>query len=77
MLAWSANSGSTSGYNIYRGSQTGGPYTKLNQALVSATDYADSSVVPGYAYFYVVTAVDASGNESPYSPEVAALVPAQ
>ena len=34
------------GYNIYRGTVTGGPYTKVNTALVTGVTYADTFVLP-------------------------------
>jgi hypothetical protein len=74
-LNWAASSSTVSGYNVYRGTQSGGPYAKVNSSLRTATSYADSSVQSGHVYFYVATAVDASSNESTYSAEVAATVP--
>lgn len=70
-LAWTAStSQNVIGYNIYRGTTTGGPYpTKVNSALVSATTFTDWTVLPGVTYFYVATAVDSSQNESVYSNE--------
>jgi fibronectin type 3 domain-containing protein len=63
------------GYNVYRGTQSGGPYTKLNSSPVSATTCTDSSVKAGQTYFYVVTAADSSNVESAYSNEVSASIP--
>ncbi len=58
-------------YNIYRSATSGGPYQKINTAPVTISDYEDTGLVLGTTYYYVVTAVDATGNESPYSTEVA------
>src|SRR5437016_28871 len=75
-LSWGASSSSgVTGYNVYRGSVSGGPYTKINSALVVGTTYSDSSVQAGKAYFYVTTALNGSGTESAYSNEVQATVP--
>jgi len=74
-LTWNASTSSVAGYNAYRGNQSGGPYTKLNSSLVTTTAYTDSSVQAGQTYFYVATAVTASGIESVYSNEVQATVP--
>lgn len=52
-----------------------GPYTKLNTALVSGLSFSDTSVVAGKTYFYVVTAVDAQGNESLFSNQGAGVIP--
>jgi hypothetical protein len=72
-LSWSA-SASTAGYNLYRGNNRGGPYSKISAALNSSS-YVDSSVQPGQAYYYVATTVDASGRESAYSNEAPAVIP--
>lgn len=61
-----------SGYNIYRSTISGGDYVKLNASLLSAPDYTDNDVVNGTTYYYVITAVDISWNESVYSSEVSA-----
>ena len=75
-LAWTASSGSgVTGYNIYRATKTGGPYTKVNSSLNLDTTFTDNSVVAGTTYFYVVTAVDGAGTESAYSNEAKAIVP--
>jgi fibronectin type 3 domain-containing protein len=47
----------------------------MNSGLDGALSYSDASVQNGQAYFYVTTAVDASGQESAYSSEVSVLVP--
>jgi fibronectin type 3 domain-containing protein len=63
------------GYNVYRGSSTGGPYSKINSVLDATTSYTDSTVAAGSTYFYVTTAVDGTGVESGHSNEVKAVVP--
>jgi fibronectin type 3 domain-containing protein len=60
---------------VYRGPVSGGPYTKLNSSAVNAETFTDLSVTAGQAYFYVVTAVDASGTESIFSSEVSGTIP--
>ena len=74
-LNWNASTSSVVGYNVYRGAQSGGPYTMINTALDAATNYVDLSVQAGQTYYYVATAVDGSGDESVYSNEVIAAVP--
>jgi Abnormal spindle-like microcephaly-assoc'd, ASPM-SPD-2-Hydin len=75
-LNWIASTSSNVvGYYVYRGTQSGGPYTKLNGTPVAATTYTDSNVVAGATYFYVVTAVDSTGLESAHSKEVSATIP--
>jgi fibronectin type 3 domain-containing protein len=73
-LAWTASlSTGVSGYNVYRATTSGGPYTKINASLVAGNAYTDTTVVQGTTYHYVVTAVDANGLESVNSNEVTAM----
>src|SRR5205807_6496316 len=76
-LNWDASTSAVVGYNVYRATQAGGPYTRLNSSSspIGPTSYTDSSVQAGQTYFYVVTAVDANGVESVVSNEVQATVP--
>src|SRR2546427_6137839 len=74
-LSWTASTSVVAGYNIYRGTVSGGPYTRINASLEPATLYTDSAVQAGQTYYYVTTAVDASGVESGYSNVVQAVVP--
>lgn len=60
------------GYNVYRSTTPGGPYAKLNTTPLSKSAFVDTSPVEGSTYYYVVTAVDTSNNESLSSGEVAA-----
>lgn len=63
------------GYNVYRGTVSGGPYTITNTTLDSSTNFVDLSVQAGQTFFYVVTSVDAAGMESSFSNEVKAVIP--
>ena len=75
-LNWNADSTAANGYNVYAGNSSGGPYTKVNSASVTATSYSDSSLQSGQTYYFVVTALDANNNESlGYSNPVSALIP--
>jgi hypothetical protein len=74
-LSWTASTSTVVGYNVYRGGTSGGPYTRINSALESSTNYADSSVQAGQTYYYVATAVDSTGAESAYSSQVQAVIP--
>ncbi len=58
------------GYNIYRSTISGTGYARLNTTAVSSSDYMDDTADNGVTYFYVVTAVDTSYNESGFSNEV-------
>jgi hypothetical protein len=67
-LSWTASGGATS-YNVKRGTVSGGPYATL--ASPATTSYTDATAVNGTTYYYVVSAVNASG-ESANSTEKSA-----
>ena len=71
-LTWTAGTGATASYNVYRSATSGGPYTKLGGMPVAVTTYTDTTAVAETTYYYVVTgACDASGaTESAYSNEL-------
>lgn len=73
-----ADSGSSvAGYNVYRASSSGGPYTRLNTPLITSTTYVDATVAATQTYYYVGTSVDSAGTETVYSNQVSATIPAQ
>jgi hypothetical protein len=75
-LTWVASiSPGIAGYNVFRGTVSGGPYTQMNSDLISGETYTDSTVQPGLTYFYVSTAVDSSNDQSDYSNETEVTVP--
>jgi Abnormal spindle-like microcephaly-assoc'd, ASPM-SPD-2-Hydin len=74
-LSWEPGDGNAVGYNIYRGSSKGGPFTEINSALDSSTNYTDYTVVSGDTYYYVATEVNAQGQESGYSNVAKAVIP--
>jgi len=75
-LSWTAStSPNIMGYNIYRATESGGPYTKVNASLDAGTSYADNTVSSGGTYYYVTTAVNSSNVESGYSNQAEAAVP--
>jgi hypothetical protein len=74
-LSWTCAGSTIAGYNVYRGSVAGGPYTKINSSLDTTPAYGDNSVTAGQTYYYVTTAIDGSGMESAYSNEAQAVVP--
>ena len=75
LISWDPSSSSVAGYNIHRGTVSGGPYTKLNSSLQVATTYTDSTVQSGHKYYYVTTAVGSNGVESTDSNEAQASIP--
>ena len=68
-LTWTASSGATS-YHVKRSTVSGGPYSQMSAP--ASTSYTDSAVTNGSKYFYVVSAVNASG-ESANSSEASAV----
>lgn len=72
-LTWDASAAADlRGYYLYRSRTAGSGYERVTKEPLSAQSYADTTVKSGVAYFYVVTAVDQSGNESAYSTEATA-----
>lgn len=73
-LDWDDN-GETdlAGYNAYRTTDTpeaaNRTWTKVNGSLLTMSAHIDSGLANGQTYYYVVTAVDASSNESGPSAE--------
>jgi hypothetical protein len=65
------------GYNVYQSEEAGVQGTRQNAELLIAPAFRDMNVQPGRRYFYSVTAVDRSGNESPASEVVPGGVPAE
>jgi PKD repeat protein len=69
LLAWDANTESDlAGYRVYRSSTSGSGYVQVSPGLIGDPSYADPVGAEG-TYFYVVTAVDGSDNESGRSNE--------
>jgi len=54
---------------VYRSVRSGRGYERLTDKLINRTTFSDVRVKPGVVYYYTVTAVDQSGNESPMSKE--------
>ncbi len=76
-LTWVAStSPNIAGHNVYRSTVAAGPYTRVNSNLVTPTTYLDAAVQAGVVYYYVVTAVDTNNNESAYSNQAQATIPA-
>ena len=65
------------GYNVYRTERSGTRGTRLNMELLLTPAFRDMNVQPGRAYFYSVTAVDSSGNESSPTAAVSGTMPAE
>jgi hypothetical protein len=74
-LNWNPSASAVVGYFVYRGTITGGPYSRLNPSVDPSSSYTDGGVSSGQTYFYVVTSVDSGSTESGYSNEVAVTIP--
>ena len=69
-LVWTANSeNDLAGYYVYR-RENGEQPKKLNKELLRTPILRDVSVQPGHIYFYRVTALDLSNNESQPGEEI-------
>ena len=75
-LTWTASTSQVAGYRVYRSETSGSSYSVLNGSAVTALSFDDSTVSNGITYYYVVTAVDSSGNESVQSNQTTAVIPA-
>ena len=64
-LDWADNTESDlAGYNVLRASSSGGPYNTVNGSVVIDSQFVDTGLTNNQTYYYVVTAVDNSANES-------------
>jgi hypothetical protein len=74
-LSWSINAEpDLAGYRVYRSEQESDKGKLVTPDLLPSPAYRDTSVALGHSYWYRVSAVDRSGNESAPSPPVAADV---
>jgi hypothetical protein len=64
------------GYHVYRSEQADVLGTRLDNDLLLTPAFRDMNVVSGHRYYYAVTAVDRSGNESEPSASVSVMMPA-
>jgi hypothetical protein len=74
-LSWNASTSSVTGYNIYRGTVSGGAYARISSLVGGTLSYSDTTVQNGTTYYYVTTAVDSQGTESVFSNQVVAVIP--
>jgi len=65
IVSWdTANNPNAFGYNVYRASDIAGNYVKINRVTVRSNTYKNFGVGTNATYYYRVTSVDRSGNES-------------
>jgi fibronectin type 3 domain-containing protein len=74
-LSWMPSTNTVHGYNVYRSSDSGVRFTKLNSAPIATTQYDDSTVQSGQTYFYAATSLDSKNVESSFSNEVSVTIP--
>ncbi len=76
-LSWAVSSETDlAGYHVYRSERAGILGTLMDTELLPTPAFRDMNVAPGQRYFYAVTAVDRSGNESQPSTAMSVNVPA-
>jgi fibronectin type 3 domain-containing protein len=70
-LTWNENGErDLAGYYVYRSLKSGKDYERLTMDKpLNRTTYSDENVKPRTTYYYIITAVDQSGNESARSKE--------
>ena len=75
-LSWAISpEGDLGGYFVYRSSLEDTQGERISTEILPTPTFRDNSVMPGNRYYYRVSAVDRSGNESPTSSAVQADVP--
>jgi hypothetical protein len=75
ILEWNPNAeGDLAGYRIYRSTAAGSYGAPIASVPTGTTSYAAGGLQTGITYYFVVTAYDTSGNESPFSTEVSKVV---
>jgi hypothetical protein len=77
-LSWTASTTAGVTYNVYRAITAGGYNyaTPLNSTPISGTSFTDCSVALSQTYFYVIVAVNGSGNTSVNSSASTVTIPA-
>ncbi|HUK62830.1 MAG TPA: C25 family cysteine peptidase, partial [Dongiaceae bacterium] len=74
-LAWAPGAAADlAGYHVYRSTGVSGPFTRITPwAPGRSSNLTDSGLPPLATFYYQVTAIDSSGNESPPSAVIAAV----
>jgi len=71
-LTWSANTeGDLAGYDVFKGTASGA-LAKVSTVAAPGTTQVVAGLANGTPYYFAIAAVDASGNASPMTDEVAA-----
>jgi len=65
-VAWHpTRSGFAHGYEVYRGTRSGGPYQRVGIVAIPGTTFVDRGLDPGARYFYVVRATAGERTSQP------------
>src|SRR5262245_57223299 len=74
VLHWDKNSEvNLSGYRVYRSLNSGGPFVAQSPSLLTAPGFCDLNVINGQTYYYRVTALTTSAEESVPSATIAVV----
>jgi Abnormal spindle-like microcephaly-assoc'd, ASPM-SPD-2-Hydin len=74
-LSWSSSGSAVAGYNVYVSPSSAGPYSLLNSSPVPSTSFVDTNVQAGDTYYFRITSVSSSYQESAPSAAVQAVIP--
>jgi hypothetical protein len=75
-LSWAISpEGDLGGYFVYRSNLEDTLGERISTEILLSPTFRDNSVLPGNRYYYRISAVDRSGNESPKSAAVQADIP--
>ena len=74
-LTWNENKErDLAGYHVYRSAKSGRDYMRLTNKVLTRTTFSDETAKQGAVYYYMIAAVDRSGNESAQSEEKMASI---
>ncbi len=75
-LTWIDSPFNEDGYNVFRATAPGGPFTQINDTplAMNSTNFSDPNVVDGTTYYYEVQAYNVYG-QSPYSNVASVVIP--
>ena len=71
-LSWAPSTSTVAGYKVYVGTTRGVYGPPLDVANV--TSYTVANLAVGFTYYFIVTAYDSNGSESPPSNEVSKVM---
>ncbi len=67
-VMWAASpSPDVAGYRVHRSNSPAGPFARVTPDIILHTVFTDAGLAASTRFYYVVSAVDSAGNESPFS----------